>query len=181
MAEESRHSKRPSRLMLLALIVLAPALFGSCAFRPAESKTISKGPKPHPSETPISDAPNWMTLTVEGLPASIDTSETRRFHLLISLSNRSRKARTLRFPTSQRFDLALFTPDGERLFLWSEDNLLEETPELILLNPGDKLLYHFDVPTRGMKPDVSHRLEITLAAEAPASKWTYAVPTFRGK
>jgi hypothetical protein len=56
----------------------------------------------------------------------------------------------LQFPTDQRIELSLRSPDGASLFLWSEDRLFADTPSAVLINPGERLEYRVTVPTRDM-------------------------------
>jgi hypothetical protein len=74
----------------------------------------------------------------------------REVEVVYSVTNRGRAAERLQFPTDQRIELSLRSPDGATLFLWSEDRLFADTPSVVLINPGERLEYRATVPTRDM-------------------------------
>jgi hypothetical protein len=74
----------------------------------------------------------------------------REVEVVYSVTNRGRAAERLQFPTDQRIELSLRSPDGGTLFLWSEDRLFADTPSVVLINPGERLEYRATVPTRDM-------------------------------
>ncbi len=93
---------------------------------------------------------------------SLSLSEERRFRVYAAVLNRSSTLAALSFADSQRVEAELFAPDGTQLFKWSDDHLIEPEPGVVTINPGEKLFYKVEIPTRGMVPNQPHRLVLQM-------------------
>ena len=62
-------------------------------------------------------------------------------------------------------------PDGERLFLWSEDSSFPAAASSVVVNPGERLEYEAGIPTRDMVAGRRYAAEAVLPgyAETAAS------------
>lgn len=83
-------------------------------------------------------------------PGEFPLSQHRAVRVVFSLLNTSRLQLRLDFPTGQHLEVALRSPDGRRVFLWSEDRNFALQASSVVVNPGERLEYEADVPTREM-------------------------------
>ncbi|MDA0293075.1 MAG: BsuPI-related putative proteinase inhibitor [Verrucomicrobia bacterium] len=84
-------------------------------------------------------------------PGEFRLSRHREVRVVFSLVNISRRVLVLDFPTEQHFEVAMRTSGGQRLFLWSEDRHFAAAASSVVINPGERLEYEADVPTREME------------------------------
>lgn len=70
--------------------------------------------------------------------------------------NKGKKAQTLSFPNSQRFDIAITDAQGMVVYLWSEDKIFTEDIGASMLNPEDYISFRENIPLahfeNGAKP-----------------------------
>jgi hypothetical protein len=90
-----------------------------------------------------------MTLTLS--PQTVQLSETRQIIATIRLTNKTKRAVQLQFPTSQRFDVWLHNGAGKTIEQWSEDQSFDKEPVFITINPREFIEYTAKVATREMK------------------------------
>ncbi len=95
-------------------------------------------------------------------PADFTLADRRQVRLIFSVQNTTRRARQLEFPTTQRLEAVVLAPDGQRIFLWSEDRLFESRPSSVVINPGERLEYEATVPTRDMVAGLIYSAEVGL-------------------
>lgn len=77
-------------------------------------------------------------------------SDRREVKVVYSLLNTSRRVLRLDFPSAQHLEVTMRGPGGERLFLWSEDRSFAAAASCVVVNPGERLEYEANVPTRDM-------------------------------
>ena len=86
----------------------------------------------------------------------------REVRVVFSLVNTSRHVLLLDFPTDQHFEVAMQNSAGQRLFLWSEDRHFAAVASSVVVNPGERLEYEADVPTREMAAGGIYTVEAFL-------------------
>lgn len=101
-------------------------------------------------------------------------SDRREVKVVYSLLNTSRRVLRLDFPSAQHLEVTMRGPGGERLFLWSEDRSFAAAADSsVVVNPGERLEYEANVPTRDMAAGRTYTVEAVLpgypetAAQAP--------------
>lgn len=95
-------------------------------------------------------------------PAEFNLSDRREIRVFFTVKNTAKKAERLEFVTTQRFDLSVIAPDGQRIFQWSEDRAFEPTATAVVINPRERIEYEAAVPTREMKAGQIYRVEAGL-------------------
>ena len=98
-----------------------------------------------------------MSLTVE--PAALKLSETRAVKVTVTLANKGKKLIQLDFPTTQRIEVLVKNKAGKRVVQWSEDQAFTNEPTLVAINPGERLEYSANVPTRDLVAGETYTLE----------------------
>ena len=98
-----------------------------------------------------------MSLTLD--PADIQLSTTKVVKAVLTVVNQGKVGVQLEFPTTQRIEVLLKTPDGNVLSRWSEDQKFEAEEEFLVINTGERLEYAVNVSTREMKPGASYIIE----------------------
>lgn len=89
-------------------------------------------------------------------------SERREVKVVYSLFNTSRRVLRLDFPSAQHLEVTMRGPGGERLFLWSEDRSFATAASSVVVNPGERLEYEANVPTRDMVAGQTYKVEAVL-------------------
>lgn len=96
-------------------------------------------------------------------PAEFKLADRRELRVFFTVRNVTKRAERLEFATSQRFDLSVISPDGKRIFQWSEDRAFEPVAASVMVNPRERIEYEATVPTRDMKGGSIYRVEAGLA------------------
>jgi hypothetical protein len=100
-----------------------------------------------------------LTMTMQLDPAVVKFPETRVLEVTIAVSNKSRKAVQMDFPTSQRIEVLVKNETGRILSRWSDDQRLEKEPGFVLVNPGERLEYAARISTREMVAGLPCQIE----------------------
>lgn len=95
-------------------------------------------------------------------PGELKLSQHRVVRVVFSLVNTSRRQLRLDFPTGQHLEVALRSPGGRRIFLWSEDRNFAPEASSVVVNPGERLEYEAEVPTREMVAGGIYAVEASL-------------------
>jgi len=95
-------------------------------------------------------------------PPEFELAERREVRLIFRVTNTTRRSQRLEFPTAQRLEATVLGPDGQRIFLWSEDRLFEPRASSVVINPGERLEYEAAVPTRDMVAGQAYPAEVAL-------------------
>ena len=98
-----------------------------------------------------------LNLTLE--PAAPKLSETRAIKVTVTLANKAKKLIQLEFPTTQRIEVLVKNKAGKRVVQWSEDQAFTAEPTLVAINPGERLEYSANVPTRDLAAGETYTLE----------------------
>ncbi len=116
---------------------------------PVLPDSITLGPKAPPLEATVRLDPDEVVL-----------ADRRDVRVLFTVRNTTKRIRRLDFPTAQRIELVALAPDGQRIFLWSEDRLFDPKPATVVINPRERVEYEATVPTRDMKVGSSYAVEV---------------------
>lgn len=95
-------------------------------------------------------------------PAEFELADRREVRVFFTVTNRSKRAERLDFATAQRFDLSVIAPDGQRIYLWSEDRTFDPAQASVMVNPRERIEYEAAVPTRDMQGGGIYRVEAGL-------------------
>jgi hypothetical protein len=91
-----------------------------------------------------------LTMLVE--PAQVQLAVTREIKVTLRLENRGRHLVQLQFSTAQRVDAKLTNKLGKVLAQWSEDQLFDNTPSFVSINPQERAEYVMMLSTRDLQP-----------------------------
>ncbi len=100
-----------------------------------------------------------LTLSMIVEPGTVDLSETRQLKIALSLTNKSRRAVQLQFPTTQRIEILIKDERGKLVTQWSEDQAFENQPAFVMINPGERIEYNATLGTRDLVADRSYVVE----------------------
>lgn len=95
-------------------------------------------------------------------PVEFALSGLRESKVTFSVRNTSGQLVRLDFPTRQHLEVTLRDPDGRPLFLWSEDRAFAPEASAVVVNPGERLEFEADVPTRDMVAGRVYTVEAVL-------------------
>ena len=79
-----------------------------------------------------------------------DLSGHREINTVYSVRNVGKQPVRLDFSTGQHMEITVGSADKPRIFLWSEDRLFPSYPSVLVINPGERVVYEANVPTRDM-------------------------------
>jgi len=83
----------------------------------------------------------------------VKLSETRRLGIKVTLSNESKKAIELDFPSDQRIEIYLMNSAEAVLTKWSDNHAITDKPGVVLINPREHIEYNETISTRELSPD----------------------------
>ncbi len=130
----------------LVAFILSALLLSSCAVR-NDAATAAREPLQTELSFPSAD---------------FDLVGHREIKAIYSVWNIGKQKVRLDFPTAQHMELTLRGPDQRMLFFWSEDRLFSSAPTVIVINPGERLEYEANVPTRDMVAGSAYPVEAML-------------------
>ena len=154
----------------LALAVLSLALASRVL---AEDQTPQPTPQKrswfsrilHPFQS--SPVPTYKDPRLRGLlldlklsPQPVKLSEVRQLEVKITLTNVSKRAVTLEFPTDQRIEILLKSPTDAVLTTWSDNHAFDAKPAVVLINPGEHIYYPETIATRELTPNKVFVVEV---------------------
>ena len=148
----------------VTLILLTLALAGRLAAQdPASKPTPAKRGgwftrMLHPFQS--SPIPSYKDPRLRGLllelklsAQPVKLSEVRQLEVKITLSNVSKRAVSLEFPTEQRIEILLKNSSDTVLTIWSDNRAFNPNPGIVLINPGEKIVYPETIATRELTPN----------------------------
>src|SRR5437773_3322564 len=104
--------------------------------------------------------PNYKDARLRGLlldlklsPQPVKLSEVRQLEVKITLSNVSKRAVELDFPTDQRIEIFLKNSSDAVLTTWSDNHRFEANASSVLINPGEHIYYPETIATRELTPN----------------------------
>lgn len=112
----------------------------------------------HPFQSP--PAPTYKDARLRGLllelklsTQPVKLSEVRQLEIKITLTNVSKRAITLDFPTEQRIEIYLRNSAEVVLTNWSDNHAFEANAGSVLINPGERIYYAETIATRELTPN----------------------------
>jgi Intracellular proteinase inhibitor len=104
--------------------------------------------------------PNYKDARLRGLVLDlrlssqpVKLSEVRQLEVKITLSNVSKRAIELDFPTEQRIEIYLKNSSDAALTTWSDNHRFDANASSILINPGEHIYYAETIATRELTPN----------------------------
>jgi hypothetical protein len=85
-------------------------------------------------------------------PPEFSLSDRREVSVKYAIRNDTKKIMRLDFPTTQRVEILTYAPGMELIDRWSEDRSFTEEEGIIFINPGERISYTGQIPTRDMVP-----------------------------
>ena len=112
-------------------------------------------------------APNYKDARLHGLvlelklsPQPVKLSEVRQLEVKITLTNLSKRAVGLDFPTDQRIEICLKNSSDAVLTTWSDNHAFEANAGAVLINPGEHIYYPETIATRDLTPNKVFIVEV---------------------
>src|SRR5436190_20427762 len=112
----------------------------------------------HPFQS--NPVPNYKDARLRGLlldlklsPQPVKLSEVRQLEVKITLSNVSKRAVELNFPTEQRIEIYLKNSSDAILTTWSDNHRFDANTGSVLINPGEHIYYPETIATRELTPN----------------------------
>jgi len=155
----------------VALVLLTLALAGRLL---AEDQTPPPTPQKrggwftrmlHPFQT--SPVPSYKDAHLRGLVLElklsaqpVKLSEVRQLEVKITLSNASKRAVALDFPSDQRFEILLKNSSDAVLTTWSDNHAFDANAGAVLINPGEHIYYPETIATRELTPNKVFIVEV---------------------
>ena len=119
----------------------------------------------HPFQS--SPAPSYKEARLRGLvldlklsPQPVKLSEVRQLEVKITLTNASKRAVSLDFPTDQRIEIFLKNSSDTVLTTWSDNHAFDENAGTVLINPGEHIYYPETIATRELTPNKVFIVEV---------------------
>jgi hypothetical protein len=94
-----------------------------------------------------------LALLLQVSPQTVKLSEVRQLEVKVRLTNQSKKAIELNFPSDQRIEIYLMNSAGIVLTKWSDNHAINAKPGIVLINPGEHIEYNETISTRELTPD----------------------------
>ena len=157
-----------SRSLALALLSLALAgrvLAEDLTPQPTPQKRSWFSRMLHPFQS--SPVPTYKDPRLRGLlldlklsSQPVKLSEVRQLEVKITLTNVSKRAVALEFPTDQRIEILLKNPTDAVLTTWSDNHAFDPKPGTVLINPGEHIFYPETIATRELTPNKVFVVEV---------------------
>jgi intracellular proteinase inhibitor BsuPI len=157
-----------SRSLALALLSLALAgrlVAQDQAAQPTPQKRGWFSRMLHPFQS--SPVPTYKDARLRGLvldlklsPQPVKLSEVRQLEVKITLTNVSRRAVALDFPTEQRIEIYLRSSSDVVLTTWSDNHAFDAKAGTVLINPGEHTYYPETIATRELTPNKVFIVEV---------------------
>jgi hypothetical protein len=159
--------------IVLAFALVAPLL----AQEPAPAPTIEPTPvEPVPTLESTPQKRGWMSrilnpfssgrgrkykdpklrglvLDLQVSPQTIKLTEVRQLEIKLTVTNKSKRAVELTFPTDQRIEIYLMNSAEVVLTKWSDNHAITEKPGIVLINPQEHIEYVQTIATRDLTPN----------------------------
>jgi intracellular proteinase inhibitor BsuPI len=94
-----------------------------------------------------------LTLDMRVTPQTPKLSEIRQLDIKLILTNQSKRAIALDFPTNQRIEIYLMNTAETVLTKWSDNHAITEKPGTVLINPQEHVEYNETITTRDLTPN----------------------------
>lgn len=152
---------RSVALALLSLAIAGPLRAEDQTSQPTPQKRSGWFTRMlHPFQPSSAPATNYKDARLRGLilelklsPQPVKLSEVRQLEVKVTLTNVSKRAVSLDFPTDQRIEIHLKNSSDAVLTTWSDNHAFEANAGTILINPGEHIYYPETIATRELTPN----------------------------
>ena len=104
-----------------------------------------------------------IVLEVQSSPDPLKLAEAHQINVTLILRNVTAAGVTLKFPTTQIFEILLRDPNtGQIISQWSSEHTFTPDPRLLIVNHGERLEYNESISTRELKAGTPYTLEAYL-------------------
>ena len=101
-----------------------------------------------------------LVLDLVVTPDIVNLSEVRQLQIKLIVTNASRRAVTLEFPTDQRIEIYLRNSTEAVLTKWTDNHAINPVPATVLINPQEHVEYNETIATRDLAPNRVSIVEI---------------------
>ena len=157
--------RRSLALILLSAAIAAP-VFAQEPATPAPEKRSWLNRILHPFQS-SSRAPAYKDPRLRGLlldlklsTQPVKLSEVRQLQVNVTLTNVSKRAVVLEFPTEQRIEIYLRNSSDVILTKWTDNHAFEEKSSTVLINPQEHIFYPETIATRDLTPNKVFIVEV---------------------
>jgi hypothetical protein len=91
-----------------------------------------------------------LALRLELSPQPVKLSEVRLLDVKVTLTNLSKRAIELQFPSNQRIEIYLLSSTERVLTKWSDNHAFEDKAGSVLINPEEHIEYNERIATRDL-------------------------------
>jgi len=152
-------------LALLALALASPLVAQDPTAQPTPQKRSWFSRILHPFQS--SPVPTYKDARLRGLVLEVKLSsqpvklsEVRQLEVKITLTNVSKRAVSLDFPTDQRIEIYLRNSSDAILTTWSDNHAFNAKVGTVLINPGEHTSYPETIATRELTPNKVFIVEV---------------------
>ncbi len=126
---------------------------------------------PHHRETPLTPAtsepvvgrtssPRGLTVELKAAPDPVKLGEVRQIDVTFVLRNNSKQNMTLKFATSQTFEILLREQgSGKVVSQWSTEQTFQPATRFLVINPHERIEYNQPITTRELHAGTTYQLE----------------------
>ena len=146
-------------------LLTAVALGGLALCLPA----CSHLPFRHKDKAPPEESPTYggkratgrgLVVQMQFAPDPVKLADNRTINVTFILRNVTKSLVTLKFPTTQTFEILLRNPNnGQVISQWSTEHQFTADTRLLVINPGERLEYSETITTRELKAGTPYTLE----------------------
>jgi Intracellular proteinase inhibitor len=101
-----------------------------------------------------------LMLDLQISPQPVKLSEIRQLAIKLTLTNQSKRAITLDFPTDQRIEIYLLNSAEGVLTKWSDNHAVNDKAGTLLINPDEHIEYNETIATRDLTPNKVFSVEV---------------------
>jgi len=123
---------------------------------------------------PIRMVPSNVELKID--PSDFSLQDRREITANFRVKNTTSRLLRLSFPTTQRFEIITRDSAGKVIDRWSDDHAFDQTEGMVTINPGERIQYSAQIPTRDMQGGKSYTIEASVAGHPKLSCSAQVVP-----
>ena len=114
----------------------------------------------HPFQS--NPAPSYKDTRLRGLVLELKLSEVRQLQVNLTLTNVSKRAVVLDFPTEQRIEIHLRNSSDAILTTWTDNHAFADKAGTVLINPLEHINYPETIATRDLTANKVFIVEVFL-------------------
>ena len=166
--------RRVSPLLIAAVLAGSALGLSACSLLPFRHKTPPAAEaKRSAGKKPMG---HGLVLEMQASPDPLKLAEARELTVTLILRNVTPAGVTLKFPTTQIFEILLRNPNnGQIISQWSSEHTFTSEPRLLIVNHGERLEYPESITTRELKAGTPYTLEAYLVGYEKELRATKAI------